>query len=473
MHAGVQMKNVSKADGHIIRLRVSLREGKGMTKRLSRVQTIALGFLLIIAVGTVLLMLPAASRNGESAGFLNALFTATSSTCVTGLVVVDTYSSWTVFGQMVIMFLIQIGGLGFITIGVFFSIFLKRRIGLKERNLIQESVNTLQIGGTVRLVRKIVFYSLAIEGAGALLLMIRFIPKFGCAKGIWYGVFHSVSAFCNAGFDLMGQFEPYASLTMYYDDVLINLVIMALIIVGGIGFIVWDDISVHKWKVKKYLLHTKIVLVMTVVLILAGSICFYLFERENLLAGMDAKGQILSSVFGAVTPRTAGFNTVDTGGYTEATRLLTVLLMFIGGSPGSTAGGVKTTTMMVILLYIWSSLRNKKGLNIFGRRLDDDSIKKASTVFFINLLLASVSTLLMCGIESSLPLSDIFMEVFSAIGTVGISTGITRDITIVSKWLLIFLMYSGRIGSMSFALSFTEKKQGSLVELPIERITIG
>ena len=444
-----------------------------MTRRLSRVQTIALGFLLIIAAGTVLLMLPAASRNGESAGFLNALFTSTSSTCVTGLVVVDTYSSWTLFGQIVILVLIQAGGLGFITIGVFFSIFLKRKIGLKERNLIQESVNTLQIGGVVRLVRKIVFYTAIIEGGGALLLMIRFIPQFGWLKGIWYGIFHSISAFCNAGFDLMGQFEPYGSLTTYYDEILVKLVFMALIILGGIGFIVWDDISVHKWNVKKYMLHTKIVLTMTVVLIAAGSICFYLFERDNLLAGMDAKGQILSSIFGAVTPRTAGFNTTDTGAYTEASRLLTVLLMFIGGSPGSTAGGVKTTTMMVILLYIWSSLRNKKGLNIFGRRLDEDSVRKASTVFFINMLLASVSALLMCGLETALPLSDIFMEIFSAIGTVGISTGITREITTAAKYLLIFLMYSGRIGSMSFALSFTEKKQGSLVKLPIERITIG
>ncbi|MFG6383844.1 MAG: TrkH family potassium uptake protein [Lachnospiraceae bacterium] len=444
-----------------------------MVHRLSRVQTIAIGFLLIIIIGTILLMLPIASRNGESVGFLNALFTATSSTCVTGLVVVDTYSNWTLFGQIIIIILVQIGGLGFITIGVFFSIFLKRRIGLKERNLIQESVNTLQIGGTVRLVRKIVCYSVIIEGTGALLLMIRFIPSFGWLKGIWYGIFHSVSAFCNAGFDLMGQFEPYASLTMYYNDILVNVVIMSLIIIGGIGFIVWDDISVHKWNMKKYMLHTKIVLTMTIALIVVGSLCFYLFEQENLLADMDIKGKILSSIFGAVTPRTAGFNTTDTGAYTEATRLLTVILMFIGGSPGSTAGGIKTTTMVVILLYIWSTLRNKRGLNIFGRRLDEDCIKKASTVFFINLLLAAVSSLIMCGLETSLPISDIFMEVFSAIGTVGISTGITRDITIISKILLIFLMYSGRIGSMSFALSFTEKKQSSPVKLPIERITIG
>lgn len=443
-----------------------------MKQRLSRVQTIALGFLLIIAVGTILLMLPISSKNGEVTGFLNALFTATSSTCVTGLVVVDTYTHWSLFGQAVILLLIQIGGLGFITIGVFFSIFLKRRIGLKERNLIQESMNTLQIGGTVRLVLKIVRYTVIFEVVGALLLMIRFIPQFGIAEGIWYGIFHSISAFCNAGFDLMGKMEPYSSLLLYTDDILVNVVIMALIIIGGIGFIVWDDISIHRWKIKEYMLHTKIVLAMTFVLIVLGSICFYLLEYQNLTA-LDTKGQVLASVFGAVTPRTAGFNTIDTGAYTEGTRMLTVMLMFIGGSPGSTAGGIKTTTMVVILLYVWSTLRNKSGLNIFGRRMDEDSIKKAATVFFINLLLAAIFCLAMAGMEPCLPLSDIFMEVFSAIGTVGISTGITRDVTLASKYMLIFLMYCGRIGSMSFALLFTEKTHSAPVKLPVERITIG
>lgn len=443
-----------------------------MIRRLSKVQTIALGFFLIIVAGTLLLMLPIASRDGHSTGFFHALFTATSSTCVTGLVVVDTYTNWTLFGQVVILALIQIGGLGFITIGMFFSIFLKRKIGLKERNLIQESVNTLQISGIVRLVKKIVCYTIAFEGIGAILLMTRFIPRFGWLKGIWYGIFHAISAFCNAGFDLMGQFEPYASLTMYYDDIVINIVVMALIIIGGIGFIVWDDISKHKWHIKKYMLHTKIVLMMTAVLTLGGALCFYLFERNNLLLGMDAKGQILSSLFGSVTTRTAGFNTLDTGAYTEATRMLTVILMFIGGNPGSTAGGIKTTTTLVILLYIWANLRNKRGLNIFGRRLDEDAIKKASTVFCINLILATVCVTIMSALET-LPLSDIMMEVFSAIGTVGISTGITRDISMVSKYMLIILMYCGRIGSMSFALAFTEKKKSNPVQLPVEQITIG
>ena len=441
--------------------------------RFSKVQIIALSFLGIIVAGTLLLLLPFATREGESTTLLDAAFTAVSATCVTGLIVHDTFRHWTLFGQLVILVMIQLGGLGLMAFSVTFSLLLRRRIGLKERGILQESVNTLQLAGTVRLVQKIVIYTAWIEGVGALLLMLRFIPQFGWLKGIWYGIFHSISAFCNAGFDLMGQFGAYSSLTAYYDDILVNLVIMALIILGGIGFIVWDDISTHKWQVRKYLLHTKIVLTMTLLLIAAGSLCFFLFERGNLLAGMDTKGQILSSLFGAVTPRTAGFNTTDTGMYTEATRLLTVILMFIGGSPGSTAGGIKTTTMMVILLYIWSNLRNKSGLNIFGRRLDEDCIKKASTVFFINLLLAAVCGLAMCGLEMELPLSDIFMEVFSAIGTVGISTGITRDLSLASKYLLILLMYSGRIGSMSFALSFTERTRTSPVQLPTEKITIG
>lgn len=448
------------------------KEIREMIRRLSKVQTIALGFFLIIVVGTLLLMLPIASRGGHSIGFFHALFTATSSTCVTGLVVVDTYTNWSLFGQVIILVLIQIGGLGFITIGMFFSIFLKHKIGLKERNLIQESVNTLQISGIVRLVKKIVCYTIVFEGIGAILLMTRFIPRFGWLKGIWYGIFHSISAFCNAGFDLMGQFEPYSSLTMYYDDIVINVVVMALIVIGGIGFIVWDDISKHKWHIKKYMLHTKIVLMMTVVLILGGALCFYLFERNNLLLGMDAKGRVLASFFGSVTTRTAGFNTLDTGAYTEATRMLNVVLMFIGGSPGSTAGGIKTTTMLVILLYIWANLRNKRGLNIFGRRLDEDAIKKASTVFCINLILATVCVMIMSALET-VPLSDIMMEIFSAIGTVGISTGITRDVSMASKCMLIILMYCGRIGSMSFALAFTEKKKRNPVQLPVEQITIG
>lgn len=443
-----------------------------MLKRLSKTQTIALGFFIIIMIGTFLLMMPISSRSGEMTGFLDSLFTATSATCVTGLVVVDTYCHWNLLGQIVILTLIQIGGLGFITMGVFFSIFLKRKIGLKERNLVQESVNTLQIGGVVRLVKKIVPGAFLFEGIGALILFLRFLPDMSVKEALWNGIFHAVSAFCNAGFDIMGKYGEYSSLVTYYDDITVNLVIMLLIIIGGIGFIVWDDISKHKWHVKKYMLHTKIVLTTTMVLLLGGALLFYMFEQDHLLAGMSPKEQILTSLFASVTPRTAGFNTTDTGAYTPAARLLTSVLMFIGGSPGSTAGGIKTTTVVVLILGVIAYLKNREELNIFGRRLDEDSVRKASTVFMLNLLLALISVVAICAIQP-LPMDDVIFEVASAIGTVGMTTGITRDLTVASRCIIIILMYCGRIGSMSFALSFLEKKKKDTVRMPQERITIG
>ena len=417
-------------------------------------------------------MLPISARSGQVTSFTECLFTATSATCVTGLIVVDTYQHWTMFGQIVILSLIQIGGLGFITMGVFFSIFLKRKIGLKERNLVQESVNTLQIGGVVRLVKKIVPGALLFEGIGALILFIRFLPDMGVKEAVWNGIFHAVSAFCNAGFDIMGKYGAYSSLVTYYDDITVNMVIMLLIIIGGIGFIVWDDISIHKWHVKKYMLHTKIVLWTTGILIFGGALLFYIFERDNLMADMSVKGQILTSLFASVSPRTAGFNTLDTAVYSQASKLLSSILMFIGGSPGSTAGGVKTTTLVVLILGVVANLRNREDLNVFGRRLDEDSVRKASNVFFLNLTLAIISVVAICAIQP-LAMDDVIFEVASAIGTVGMTTGITRDLTIASRYIIILLMYCGRIGSMSFALSFLEKKKRDMVRLPQERITIG
>lgn len=443
-----------------------------MEKRLSKTQTIALGFFVIILIGTLLLMLPISTKSGESIGFHNALFTATSATCVTGLIIADTFRTWSYFGQVIIITLIQIGGLGFITLGVFLTVFLRQRVGLRERNLVQESLNAMQLSGAVRLVKKAVAYTLLTEGIGAVVLTIRFIPEFGVIKGIWYGIFHSISAFCNAGFDLMGEKAPYSSLVNYYDDITINITVMMLIIIGGIGFIVLDDVFKHKFHVKKYMLHTKIVLFLTCILILAGAVLFFLFERDNLLKDMSVKGQILSSLFASVSPRTAGFNTLDTAKFTQASMLLNVVLMFIGGSPGSTAGGIKTTTLMVLLLFAWSNLRNTRGMNIFHRSLPDDSIKKASTVFLINLFLATSAVMALCAIQP-LPLADVMVEVFSAIGTVGMSTGITRELLLPAKYILILLMYCGRIGSMSFALSFMERMKVAPVKFPKEQITIG
>ncbi|MCI6886517.1 MAG: TrkH family potassium uptake protein [Lachnospiraceae bacterium] len=443
-----------------------------MRKRLTQTQFIALGFMTIILIGTFLLMLPVSSRSGEAGSFINCLFTATSASCVTGLVVYDTWTHWTLFGQLVILIMIQIGGLGFVSIGVFLSIILRRKIGLKERGLMQESVNTLQIGGVVKLARKIIIGTAIFEGTGALILAIRFIPEVGVARGIFYGIFHSVSAFCNGGFDLMGWQGEYSSLVNYYDDWTVNLVVMALIVIGGLGFIVWDDLSRHRLHVRHYMLHTKIVLLTTAVLLFGGAWLFYLFERQNLLVGMSPSGQILTSLFNSVTPRTAGFNTVDTAALTDASKLFTVILMFIGGSPGSTAGGVKTTTIVVLYLYLWSTIQRTYGVNAFGRRLEEDALKHACSIFMINLTLALGASIFIMATQK-LAMSDVLFEAFSAIGTVGMTTGITRELNSISRLLIAFLMYCGRVGSLSFALSFTQHKHVAPVQQPMERITIG
>ena len=440
--------------------------------KLTTTQTIAVGFLVIILIGTVVLMLPVSSRSGGFTDPLTALFTAASATCVTGLVVVDTYSYWSVFGRCVILLLIQIGGLGFMTIGVFLAVLMRKNIGLKERGILQESMNTLQIGGVVRLVKKITVAAFAIEGIGAALLSVRFIPEMGWLEGICNGIFHSISAFCNAGFDLMGKKEEYSSLAAYSGDLLVNVTIMLLIIIGGIGFVVWDDLQKKKLRVKEYLLHTKIVLTVTAILIFGGAAVYWLLERGNLMAGMDGTETVLASLFASVTARTAGFNTIDVGGMTSSSKLVTVMLMFIGGSPGSTAGGVKTTTFAVMLVFVWANLRGSHGCNVFKRRLEEGEIRKASIVVTINLLLAVIAAAFICAVQA-FPMEDVLLEVFSAIGTVGMSSGITRGMGTASRFILIVLMYCGRIGSMTFALSFTERKKVAPVQLPAEKIIIG
>lgn len=305
--------------------------------KITYVRIIAVGYMTVILIGTLLLLLPPATRAGESTGILTALFTATSATCVTGLVVVDTATHWTAFGQTVILLMIQIGGLGFMTLGVLLALILRRRISLRTRGILQESMNYMQLGGVIRLVKITFWGTFLFEGCGAVLLAVRFIPVFGIAKGILYGIFHSVSAFCNAGFDLMGGYSgKYSSFVEFHGDVLINCVLMALVILGGLGFFVWSDLKKNGCRWKRYMLHTKITLFTTVLLLVAGTILYFLFENDNLLAQMSGKDKFLAALFSSVTARTAGFNTIDTGGLTGASKLLTMLLMFIGGSPGST-----------------------------------------------------------------------------------------------------------------------------------------
>ncbi|MBO5159554.1 MAG: Trk family potassium uptake protein [Lachnospiraceae bacterium] len=440
--------------------------------KMSHVQIIALGFFLIIMAGTLLLMLPAATKNGQGASFLDALFTATSASCVTGLVVQDTSTYWSGFGQAAILLMIQIGGLGFMTIATMFFMLLKRRVHLRGRELLTESINGNQVGGIMKLTKKILIGTFLIEGIGAMILMIRFVPLYG-KQGVWMSVFHSVSAFCNGGFDLMGEHTGvYSSLTAFADDWLVNSVIMFLIVIGGVGFVVWDDMLTHKWHLKRYHLHSKIVLYMTNVLIFGGALLFYFVERNATGAGMSAGNQILTSLFDSITARTAGFNTVDTAALSDAGKLITIALMFIGGSPGSTAGGVKTTTIMVLMLYSFSYMRKDSVTSVFGRSLEEDALRKASAVFFTNLMLALGVTIIISSIQS-FPMLDLMFETFSAIGTVGMSTGLTRELHDISRVLIIFLMYCGRVGSLSFANALAGRRKTVPVKDAVEKITIG
>ncbi len=444
-----------------------------MKRKFSHTRLIAMGYISIIIIGTILLMLPIASKSGESAGFVTALFTAVSTSCVTGLVVVDTATNWTLFGQIVIITLIQIGGLGFMTIATTFSMLLKRKMGLRAREVMVESINTEHIGSIMNLTKKIVAGTAIFEGIGAVLLATRFIPEFGWAKGIWYSVFHSVSAFCNAGFDLMGIKEKYTSLVPFADDAVVIITISFLVIIGGIGFLVWDDVSKKKLKFKYYQLHTKIVLTVTAILLAVPTVLFLIFERDFTNEGLGIGQSILNSIFDSVTARTAGFNSTDTAALAPASKILTVFLMFIGGSPGSTAGGIKTTTLAVIAMSTFNGITHRQSQGIFGRRLEKDAIHKASSVVFTNMSLAIIGIIAILAIQPNFDIGDIIFECVSAIGTVGMTTGITRDLATASRLIIAFLMFCGRVGSVSFALALMEKKAAPPVKNPREKITIG
>ena len=435
-----------------------------MIKRRTNVEIIALGFAIVILVGTFLLLLPVSSNHTD---FLDALFTATSATCVTGLVVYDTATHWTLFGQIVILLLIQIGGLGFITIGVFLATYLKKKISLRQRGLIEESVNSLKLAGGVKLVKHIIKGTFLFEGIGAIILSLVFIEDFGLLKGIYLGIFHAISAFCNAGFDLLGTIEPYGSLTPYASNIIVNMTIMVLIMIGGLGFIVWQDIYEKGLKFKKYLLLT------TIILIVVGAVLFYLFECQNSLSSLSQEETILASFFQSVTCRTAGFNTVDVSHLKPSTSLLMMFLMFVGGSPGSTAGGIKTTTFAVLTIFVYATMTNKSEANAFNRRFDSKTIKKACSVFLINFIFIFISAIVLFDTQPQLPMQDVFFEIFSALGTVGISTGITRKLTMLSKIVIILLMYCGRVGSLTLALSLSRKKKISNCKNPVEKIAIG
>lgn len=434
-------------------------------------QVIALGFLAIILSGALLLMLPFANRSGRGLSFLDSLFTATSATCVTGLVVADTWTQFNLLGQVILLALIQVGGLGYMTMMLQASLFLGRKIGLKQRSLMMESVSAERLSDVLALLRYILRGTLAIEGIGAVLLAFRFIPELGLARGIWYSVFHSVSAFCNAGFDLMGFREPYSSLTHYVFDPLVNLTVIALILLGGLGFLVWRDVWEKGLRFRLYSLHSKLILTASAVLVLGGTALFWWAERDNLLAGMSAGQQALVSLFQAVSPRTAGFNTVDLAALTSGGGLLTIALMFVGAGPGSTGGGVKITTVVVCLLTLSSYIRGKREVGAFNRRLDEEQIHRSAAAVTLYFTLAVGGGFLLLAVQP-FPLQDALFEVFSAMSTVGLSTGITRELVPFNRAILIVMMYCGRIGSLSMMMALAERKAPRIKD-PVEHITIG
>ena len=438
-------------------------------------QAIVMGFCVIILIGSILLNLPISSRDGHSIGLLNSIFTATSAVCVTGLVVVDTYAHWTVFGQIVILSLIQIGGLGLMTLATLFSLALGRKISFKERLLIAESLNQFSPQGMVKLIKDILIGTAIFEGLGAIILSIRFAGQFGIRNGIYKGIFHSISAFCNAGFDLMGEKGQFSSLTSYVEDPLVNITVVSLIIIGGLGFAVWEDVFRTR-NFSGLRLHTKLVLVMTGILLLSGFVFFLVLEYSNTktLQPLSFRGKILASMFQSVTPRTAGFNTLPTGDLTNASKLMTMVFMFIGGSPGSTAGGIKTSTAGVLIFSVISVLKGYKDVNMFKKRLEVEVIFRAMAIVILSLIVI-ISTTVVLSIFENATLTEYFFESISAFGTVGLSLGITPALGIAGKIALVITMFLGRVGVLTMGMAITMRMQKSEVKLkyPEAKILVG
>ncbi|MFC4782620.1 TrkH family potassium uptake protein [Eubacterium multiforme] len=442
-----------------------------MKKKLSGVQVLALGFFIVIFIGAILLSLPISSESGESTNFLDALFTSTSAVCVTGLVTLDTGTYWNEFGQVVIMLLIEIGGLGFMSFATFIAVLLGKKITLRDRLLMQEAMNTFNIQGLVKMVKYVLSFTFAVQFFGALLLSTQFIPRFGIGKGIYFSVFHSISAFCNAGFDLFGGFS---SVTSYSSNAVVLLTISSLIIIGGLGFTVWMELYNYR-GIKKLSVHSKVVLLITTILIIGGTILMYLFEMHNpeTMGKMGVGDKILNSYFASVSPRTAGFNSVSTDGMTNAGKFLTIILMFIGGSPGSTAGGLKTATFGVIILTVISVIRGREDTQVFGRRFSKDLVYKSFALLIIGMSLVIGVTLILSITDPNESFVNLMYEATSAFGTVGLTTGVTQRLSTAGKIIIIITMYCGRVGPMTVALAFLRNKKKQTHKYPEGKILIG
>ena len=437
-------------------------------RRLTTFQSIILGFAGVILAGTVLLMLPVSSGNGTAASFGDALFTATSAVCVTGLVVRDTASCWSGFGQAVILAMIQIGGLGVVTVAASFALLSGRKISLLQRSAMQEAITAPKMGGIVRLTGFILRMTFLFEAAGALALTPVFCKEYGI-RGVWMALFHSVSAFCNAGFDVMGTKDaPFSSLTSYAGRPAVNVTVMLLIVIGGIGFLTWEDVRTNRFRFSRYRMQSKVILVTSAVLIVAPAVFFFFAEFKRLPMGE----RILASLFQAVTPRTAGFNTADLTAMSGAGKAVLVGLMLIGGSPGSTAGGMKTTTAAVLIANAVTVFRRKEDAHFFGRRLESGAVRNASTILLLYLVLF-ISGGIVISLAEGLPVGACLFEAASAIGTVGLSMGITPALGAVSRTVLILLMFFGRVGGLTLIYAALSGTKRVSYKLPQERITVG
>ena len=444
---------------------------KSKTSQLSGVQILALGFAIVILVGAIILTLPISSKSGNFTNFLDSLFTATSAVCVTGLVTLDTGTYWNEFGQIVIMLLIEVGGLGFMAFTTLLAILLKRRITLRDRLIMQEAMNTFSIQGLVKMVERIVLFTVLVQIIGGLLLATQFIKDYGPLKGLYFGIFHSVSAFCNAGFDLFGG---YSSVTSYSSNAIVLLTLSIIIIVSGLGFTVIIELLKYK-KDRRLSTHTKLVLLMTSILLFGGILFMFALEYNNpeTLGPMSIKNKILNAIFAGVSPRTAGFNSISLDGMTSGGKFLTIILMYIGGSPGSTAGGLKTATFGIIVLTVVSVIKGREDTELFGRRLSKELVYRAFAILIISFSLVVVVTMLLCITQPKEQFIDLLYEATSAFATVGLTTGVTQRLNFIGKIIIMITMYFGRVGPLTVALALTNKRKSKGYRYPETKILIG
>jgi trk system potassium uptake protein TrkH len=456
--------------------KIAYKRKNSTIMNLNPTRVLLFGFILLILIGSFLLMLPYASKNGQSISFIDALFTATSASCVAGLVVADTYTQWSLFGQIIILLLVQIGAVGIITFTAFFTAVLGKKMSLRGMLLAQESLNTFSFDGIIKILRTVVFVLIWIELLGALLLSIAFVPEFG-VKGLYYGLFHSISAFCNSGFDLMGVrgAEGLTSFMAYNNNPLVIYTICALMTLGGLGFIVWKDIYEYR-KTRSLYLHSKVVLSATLLLTLAGAILLYVFESGNpeTMANLNTAGKINASIFQSITCRNAGFNTIATDGMHEISKFITIIFMFIGAAPGSTAGGIKITTFAVILYAIISQVKGRKETIIFKKKVPYSTVNKALAITGLSFIVVLAITAIILVFEKQ-PFLNVLFEVTSAFGTCGLTTGLIPEFSSISKFLVVFAIFLGRVGTSTFALALAIRttKIDKNVVYPEGKISVG